>query len=349
MAAAAAEQRLWLRALDCFSDAVCLCDCSQPNWPMLYTNEAWVEQTGTAFGPELAASGFWGMFQVQPQAGDSNGATAAAGPAVEQGIRAAAAARQVFCAAVCRRGDSASGGDGRDAQAGVAGGWLRIEFKSAAGPAPLGSGVPEIVIPSFVDAGMAGAAQQAQQQEAQQAGVAGLVTAAAAPAYYFAVIQRPAATKAGSQGAALQGAAGDPPALAAGLPASFPSGTGSLTPSGILPTSGSIPASGTSAGSGAAPESRKSVGPRRSSMEARLGTSSLRSPCGQPGALLTWTDSGASLPSAASVGEGPGVSQLGRCPCFAAVLVLLERTGWQAIVQWRPCCCLLLMLVRALY
>lgn len=296
---------LGLRSLDCFNDGVLLCDCSQPHWPVLWTNQAWAEQAGVTIGPEVGPRGFWGLFEAEAKAEPGVGRGAAA--AAEQRVRAAAAAQLPFSVVVRRRGSSGGGG----AEAGRGSAQLSMAFKPVAGHLPLGAGVPEIAIPSAVDA-PAGSTAQGQQQ-GQQADLPAAAAAAASPALFFAVIQRPESAQAATQGPAVphgpQGnSAAGSPALA-GLPSSSSSG-------------GSEPANGSSL----SPETSVPFGggqmplgglPRISS------TGTVLSLCNQDGAPLTWLDSRDSI---TAMTERPEVSELPlkRCarpcsrPCWLA-------------------------------
>ncbi|GAB4820761.1 hypothetical protein N2152v2_007807 [Parachlorella kessleri] len=59
------KHRRLVQALQQSSEGVCLVDCSQAWWPILYANDTWVARTGIPVGPPLEEQGFWGLFVVQ--------------------------------------------------------------------------------------------------------------------------------------------------------------------------------------------------------------------------------------------------------------------------------------------
>ncbi|KAL4427122.1 hypothetical protein ABPG77_001126 [Micractinium sp. CCAP 211/92] len=119
-AATQAARQFSARALSCFLDSVMLCDTSAANWPVLYTNDRWCQNTGLA-EPEWLKSSFWGAFQAL----DSE-ARASAETAAQQG--------RPFSINV-------TGRDGRR---------LTLELRPATRD-NLSSGVPAIGIPNFVE------------------------------------------------------------------------------------------------------------------------------------------------------------------------------------------------------
>jgi len=56
------ENTQLLRAIDAFNEGIVLCDVSEPNWPIVFINEAW--ENLTQFAKNNVGRGFWEFFQV---------------------------------------------------------------------------------------------------------------------------------------------------------------------------------------------------------------------------------------------------------------------------------------------
>mmetsp|Transcript_8938 Transcript_8938/g.19085 ORF Transcript_8938/g.19085 Transcript_8938/m.19085 type:complete len:704 (-) Transcript_8938:2515-4626(-) len=59
------ENTQLLRAFDCFSEGVMLCNLSFPTWPVLFVNEAF-EKTTTMSKDVATSKGFWDLFELPP-------------------------------------------------------------------------------------------------------------------------------------------------------------------------------------------------------------------------------------------------------------------------------------------
>ena len=53
-----------LRAMNLISEAVMMCDISQPSWPVVFTNDTWEAQTGISCAGDGSAN-FWDVYQVR--------------------------------------------------------------------------------------------------------------------------------------------------------------------------------------------------------------------------------------------------------------------------------------------
>lgn len=217
-----------LRAMDCFSEAVMLCDPSNPAWPILYANDAFVAATGVSRDAALEAPGLWSLFQTPPAApngsartdggvGRSGGHSGDVGPVTGEGKEVEGAAAG---AAAARKEQ----GEGEEVQAaraaaaaqrtfrlrlaprpGVGGAAAHeFEFKPSSTGQPLRDDIPAIGIPAFIESGALTAGAGAEGAEGARgapaaaaaegaAGAAAPRPPAAPPAFkfYFGVIRQP--------------------------------------------------------------------------------------------------------------------------------------------------------------
>lgn len=157
---AAVERTALLRSMDAFSEAVMLCDTSQPSWPLLYTNKAFTEATGASLEGAGSLEGFCSLCTFEHVTSESlPGAAELADPlppgadspaSVQTGAQAAAQAaadkQQVFRARAVLHASSHA----QEQPGGEQGATLELVFKPAGTSEQLRADQPAIGIPSFI-------------------------------------------------------------------------------------------------------------------------------------------------------------------------------------------------------